>query len=395
MTLKDDPLNERTIPQKVLLSTDIGTDIDDAVALYLAMNSDKIDLRGVYVTNGPVTHRARIAKHLLCLGGHNALVAVGAERALRTMQPLYTTGVEEHMAPKQRRQRPEIAEDWLSAMEAQIKELGSVVVASIAPLTNLAILLKEKPEAAAGIKMLYVMGGRENGLEHNFAHDSGAAQSVLASDLDILIMPADICSRFRLDINILTSLNASRAQRYLAHMASLWKLYHDSQNVLTPDLCRSIEQRKYTGIKFIPRNDVEETVEETETVMLHLKMLCVPANFKDHPLYHLEEYKKLTSWARKNRSRDVAEYFLTQMEINGMRDTQVADAFVIYALEHPEGLKIRRVEANCDEQGVMYVRDGNKHRLVVDVDYDHFEEFLKERLSKPPQDQKRRTIERS
>ena len=52
-------------PIKMILDTDIGTDIDDAWALGLAMNSPEFELVAVTISDGDTTARARVACKLL------------------------------------------------------------------------------------------------------------------------------------------------------------------------------------------------------------------------------------------------------------------------------------------------------------------------------------------
>ena len=54
--------------KKVLVSTDIGSDIDDALSLLVMLNSG-INLEGVYTVNGDVDSRSFITHHLLKLAG--------------------------------------------------------------------------------------------------------------------------------------------------------------------------------------------------------------------------------------------------------------------------------------------------------------------------------------
>src|SRR5271169_454941 len=49
----------------VILDTDIGTDIDDAFALALIINSPEFELLGVTTVSGDTTARARIAAKML------------------------------------------------------------------------------------------------------------------------------------------------------------------------------------------------------------------------------------------------------------------------------------------------------------------------------------------
>src|SRR3989344_8790453 len=54
---------------KILLSTDIGSDIDDALALRIMLEEPSIKLHGIYVVNGDVTSRAMLARHMTALCG--------------------------------------------------------------------------------------------------------------------------------------------------------------------------------------------------------------------------------------------------------------------------------------------------------------------------------------
>src|SRR3954466_138635 len=67
---------------KVVLDTDIGTDIDDAWALGYALQSPSFNLLGVTVTDGDTAQRARLACKLLYrLGRTEVPVAVGRQTA--------------------------------------------------------------------------------------------------------------------------------------------------------------------------------------------------------------------------------------------------------------------------------------------------------------------------
>jgi purine nucleosidase len=64
----------------VLLDTDIGDDIDDALALALILRSPEIELQGVTTVFGDTQLRARLAAHLLqVFGREDVPVAIGIE----------------------------------------------------------------------------------------------------------------------------------------------------------------------------------------------------------------------------------------------------------------------------------------------------------------------------
>ena len=49
---------------KVILDTDIGTDVDDALALAVLLGSQEVDLVGITTVYGDVRLRSQIAMHL-------------------------------------------------------------------------------------------------------------------------------------------------------------------------------------------------------------------------------------------------------------------------------------------------------------------------------------------
>src|SRR5260221_8969366 len=68
----------------VLVDTDIGDDIDDALALALALRSPEIELRGVTTVFGDTLRRAYLASHLLHVYGREDIpIAAGRQEPLQ------------------------------------------------------------------------------------------------------------------------------------------------------------------------------------------------------------------------------------------------------------------------------------------------------------------------
>src|SRR5262249_37867116 len=69
--------------RRIVLDTDIGTDVDDALALALALASPEIELVAVPTASGDTALRARIAARLLALAGRTEVpVHAGCTRPL-------------------------------------------------------------------------------------------------------------------------------------------------------------------------------------------------------------------------------------------------------------------------------------------------------------------------
>jgi len=181
----------------VILDTDIGTDIDDAFALALALASPEIELRGVTTVSADAYTRALIACRLLHQAGRDD-VPVAAGRPQRTVPETkgqYGYGLK---ADFPNRPVARLAPEFLyRALEA---EPGKLTIVTIGDLTNVGRLLADHPEAKPWIKRIVIMGGAVrvgyNGKppatwEWNIRSDIKAAQIVFSSGVPLVVAPLD------------------------------------------------------------------------------------------------------------------------------------------------------------------------------------------------------------
>ena len=70
-------------PEEIIIDTDIGTDIDDAFAVALALRSSELNILGITTASGDTEARARILDRMLGEVGHPEIpVAAGAPTTL-------------------------------------------------------------------------------------------------------------------------------------------------------------------------------------------------------------------------------------------------------------------------------------------------------------------------
>jgi inosine-uridine nucleoside N-ribohydrolase len=145
--------------QKVILDTDIGSDIDDAVCLaYLLANPD-CDLLGITTVTGQPELRACLASVLCTVAGKSIPIFPGAE------QPL----LREQLQPKA--PQAEALARWehkslfpkghaIGFLRDTIRaNPGEITLLTIGPLTNIALLFKIDPEIPSLLKSLVMMCG--------------------------------------------------------------------------------------------------------------------------------------------------------------------------------------------------------------------------------------------
>jgi purine nucleosidase len=163
---------------RLWIDTDVGTNVDDAVALLAAVSHPAVELVGVSTVGSDPRHRADAATGLLASAGvdlGSVAVCAGADEAV-----------------------------------AAISSAGAEALLAIGPLTNVAAM------TAAGVRPpeLTIMGGalrpvEHRGelrvVEHNFASDPEAAATVLAVPGAVLV-PLDATVATRLDDRLLAKL---------------------------------------------------------------------------------------------------------------------------------------------------------------------------------------------
>jgi inosine-uridine nucleoside N-ribohydrolase len=190
---------------KVVLDTDIGTDIDDAWALGYAVNSPVFQLLGVTVTDADTAQRARLAAKLLHrLRRTDVPVAAGRRTAavppdrvdyqftwaedFQTYQPVATPAV-----------------DFLANLVR--KHPGEVTIVAVGPLQNLGDLVRQHPDVVPLVKRVVLMSGSIGAnyygpspvAEWNVKLAIPEAQAVYAARWPLTIVPLDSTSYVRLE----------------------------------------------------------------------------------------------------------------------------------------------------------------------------------------------------
>lgn len=193
------------MPRRILLDTDIGSDVDDALALGLALACPR-DLELLAVTtvgrNGDI--RARVAAGLLSLAGRVEVdVCIGEEQPLlRDASRFNWFDHEEHCVPADGAAKlsSEPAPECIVRLARQSPGLE---IALIGPLTNMARALALDPELPSRLGGITVMGGHLRrvrigdfvapfGIDYNLCSDPEAAVAVLGAGFRTTLVTADV-----------------------------------------------------------------------------------------------------------------------------------------------------------------------------------------------------------
>jgi len=194
---------EDDVTTKVWLDTDIGSDVDDAVALALGLLLPEIELVGVSTVYGDVALRARMVRKLTFLAGRSIPVFAGCERPLLGERPVFWGGWEGEglLQPEDRTLEPEPVHAVDAMIKASLEHEGELVICCIGPMTNLAVALVREPQLAQRVRSVVIMGGvsrcGDDGLkevfaEHNVACDPEAAAIVFRCSVPSVMVGLDV-----------------------------------------------------------------------------------------------------------------------------------------------------------------------------------------------------------
>jgi purine nucleosidase len=190
---------------KVVLDTDIGTDIDDAWALGYAVKSPSFELLGVTVTDADTPRRAKLACKLLSrLGRTDVPVAIGRQTpAVPPDRVDYQFAWAEDFDAYRPSATPAV--EFLA--ETIRKNPGAVTLIAVGPLQNLGDLVRQHPDVVPLVKRVVLMSGSIGAsyygptavAEWNVKLAIPEAQAVYAAAWPLTIVPLDSTSYVRLE----------------------------------------------------------------------------------------------------------------------------------------------------------------------------------------------------
>ena len=216
-------------PIPIIFDTDIGDDIDDALALGLALQSPELDIRLITTVVDDVESRTRLVwKQLGLYGRQDIPIATGAAQPLldpivnrRMPQFDVLTAADQPPTAAKRNAVDQIIQTLLNAKE-------KITLVPIGPLTNIALALRTEPRIKDHIEKIVLMGGAYYPArrEYNIYRDRIAAEIVFSSGLPIVGVGLDVTEPCKLEGADLERLRTSNnpASQFLYKLIQLWQV---------------------------------------------------------------------------------------------------------------------------------------------------------------------------
>lgn len=234
----------------VIINCDPG--IDDAVAIMMALKSEKLDIKLISTDLGNIDTKqaAQNALNVLeLLGAENIPVVAGEGKCFEKERPRRAvhgkTGLGSYVFPKNSRKAINI--DVVEAMhKTLIDSEEKVTIICLSPPTNVAKMLKKYPDAKDKIeRMVFMVGSIEQlkrgelpYMEFNVSGDPEACEAILKSKINLDIVPMEMGHTAYLDWqDVFKTKNTNFVGSVLEVIYREYKDFHVKNGIATHDGC--------------------------------------------------------------------------------------------------------------------------------------------------------------
>lgn len=247
----------------VVLDTDIGSDVDDLLALIVLADDPRVDVRGITTVYGDVALRARMARRVLRLMGCDDVPVHAGEATPLSGREVWWAGHEGLGIDDLEAEEINPLGGVDALVEAARQYPGQLTVLAIGPLTNIAAAMDRDPGWTDAVRRLVVMGGDfSRGVpEHNIRCDVAAAQRVLESGIPSVFVGLDVTTTVALsqpDLDEVTRSGSALARLVDQQVREWWRFNDAAQSsphdplavlaMLEPDLF-TLEAGSWTVIE--------------------------------------------------------------------------------------------------------------------------------------------------
>ena len=246
---------------KILLDTDIGGDIDDALALAYLLKQPQCELLGITTVGGESEKRAALASAMCHAAGQAEVpVHVGAAAPLLVPERQPHAAQSEALTDQWPHQTFDKCNTAIAFLRDTIRaHPGEITLLTIGPLTNIGLLFALDPDIPALLKGLMMIGGgfsaKKPDEEWNIVCDPHAAATVFAAPLALTSVGFDVTGQCRLEADECRRRfsQAGGLCTFVAAMAEVFfrseapeVIFHDplaAALIFEPSLCQTTVQR--------------------------------------------------------------------------------------------------------------------------------------------------------
>ncbi|WP_394209172.1 nucleoside hydrolase [Enterovibrio calviensis] len=269
-------------------------DVDDGYALGCLMHSPEVEILGISSTRGNtdnIEESTQTAQHFVSSFGANSYkVYKGA-----TSNFVASDNTSDNNTEKENKQS-----DAVTALIENLEQ-GNLTILAIGALTNIADLIKTRPDLVSKIDSIVSVAGRQSTDEHfisgtfqlkpfrdlNFEFDTDAFNYVLKSGVSVVLVPFEVCKKMWVDFDDLARLRKQGPMgNFLARHAlgwwTEWEIVFGSHKGFNPfDLVAAayvVNPQWFTTKPLFARTEIAPSDTEKGTQKPYLICTDSPAN---------------------------------------------------------------------------------------------------------------------
>jgi inosine-uridine nucleoside N-ribohydrolase len=235
------------LPEKIIIDTDIGDDIDDAFAVALALSSPEFQVLGFSASFGDTPARAKMLDRMLGELGHGDIAVAQGVPANVNLNAFTQRRYAESGAFARANHPGSV--DFI--LEQARKYPRQVTLVAIGPLPNIGAAIDKDAATFRKLKRVVIMGGSIRTMtdpygvaaavaphpEWNIKNDIKGAQKLFASGVPLQVLPLDSTANLKLHEVARTALFAhgSMTTNILAGLYYEWSAYTRSPTPILYD----------------------------------------------------------------------------------------------------------------------------------------------------------------
>ncbi len=226
---------------KILFDTDIGSDIDDAVALAYLLAQPRAEILGITTVSGQPVERAKLASAICKTAGQDIRIVPGSED--RIGGPTRQPNVPQASVLPNWPHETEFGDDNATEFMAETirSHPNEVVLLAVGPMTNVAKLFTQHPDVPGLLKSLQLMLGRfidpynnTPSAEWNAHCDPAAASAVYST-----AVTGDVANHTSLGLDVTTkvTMNSGEVAEHFKHpllqpVYEMSRVWFDERSIL-------------------------------------------------------------------------------------------------------------------------------------------------------------------
>lgn len=248
--------------ENIILDTDIGDDIDDALCAAYLLRQGLVDIQAVTTVFQNVTEKTKLCRYLFSIGERpDVPVYTGCPHPIGKLAD-EKTALHYRFTEMEPYSGGQAGEAVTQIIRMVRENPGEMSILAIGPLTNLALAFRQAPDIVPLVRRVVIMGGAFycHRIEWNILCDPLAADIVFSSGVPLEVISADVTFQCRLRQEEIERIRQAShpLSRCVADLMMQWITFHNGR---LPVLHDPLAAAYLTHPQFLEMEQIHSRVE--------------------------------------------------------------------------------------------------------------------------------------